>query len=386
MSEAAQLVVDVYGRTDVGCVRADNQDTFLVGDLDRRTLITPGDALVSPAGGRGPLLVVCDGMGGAAGGDVASDLAARVLWGQMIEAAATGDVQVCGRLLRRAARVANRRVWEEGRAQKHLRGMGTTMSAAGLAGTTVVLAQVGDSRAYLQRGQTLTQVTRDQSVVSALVHSGRITADEARDSIHANVILQALGVAKDLEVSLSVVELRRGDRLLLCSDGLHGPLGDEEIRGVLEEIADVREAVEVLVEEARAAGGPDNITALLAAFDGDALAPPASPEDLPRFIELDPAEEGERALTDTSWVARRLAARAGVVADPGPPRVPATGQHDMIRIPPTRPPLPRPTDEGEPLGPAAAALAERARIRPWMWGAALLCAAVVFMLVLFDLL
>jgi PPM family protein phosphatase len=385
VSEAPQLLVDVYGRTDVGCVRAENQDTFAVGDLDRGELITPGDALVVPEGGRGPILIVCDGMGGAAGGEVASDLAARVLWGQMVEAASAGDRHVYGRLLRRAARVANRRVWEDGRAHKHLRGMGTTMSAAGLAGTTVVLAQVGDSRAYLHRGQTLTQVTRDQSVVSALVHSGRITADEARESIHANVILQALGVAKDVEVSLSVVELRRGDRLLLCTDGLHGPLSDDEIRAVLEEAGDVREAVDTLIEEARAAGGPDNITAVLATFDGDALAAPASPEDLPRFIELDPAEEGDRALTDTSWVARRLAARAGVVDDPGPPVVPATGQHAIIRVPPTRPPRPRSEVDAE-LGPAGAALAERARVRPWMWVSTLLCAALVFLLVLFDVL
>jgi PPM family protein phosphatase len=386
VSGAPQLSVDVFGRTDVGCVRADNQDSFLVGDLDRGALITPGDALMVPDRGRGPVLVVCDGMGGVAGGEVASDLAARVMWGQMIEAASADDRHVYGRLLRRAARVANRRIWEEGRTHKHLRGMGTTMSAAGLAGSTVVLAQVGDSRAYLHRGQTLTQVTRDQSVVSALVHAGRITADEARDSIHANVILQALGVAKDVEVSLSVVELRRGDRLLLCSDGLHGPVSDDEILAILEEIPDVREAVETMVEEARAAGGPDNITAVLAAFDGEALAAPASPEDLPRFIELDPGEEGERALTDTSWVARRLAARAGVVDDPGPPVVPATGQYSMLRVPPTRPPRPRSAGDTAPLGPAGAALAERARVRPWMWVAAVLCAVLVFLLVLFDVL
>lgn len=337
MSESGPepVTVEIAALSDVGCVRERNEDSYVVADLTagKRDLIP--EVLTHHAGDKGSLFVVCDGMGGAAAGEVASALAVEVMYAEMAAAPpAHGDRAVFARLLRRAVRTANRRLFEESKKNPRHRGMGTTLSAAALSGDALVLAQVGDSRAYLARAGVLTQVTRDQSVVSALLHAGRLTPEEAKSYAHSNVILQALGVADDVEVSLSLVELRRGDVLLMCSDGLHGPVSDEALREAMAEYpTDLQSLAENMILRARAAGGPDNITAVLARFAGDGLKTPANEEDLPKFVEFDPAEEGERSLTTTSRVARRLAARAGVgdESSGGLPRtLPPTGQHAAL--------------------------------------------------------
>lgn len=319
----------IWGASDIGCVRDDNEDALAIGDLDAGVL-WDGAAPLTVAGARAALLVVCDGMGGAQGGEVASDLAARTVWSEMRDAHATDEVPVFARLLRRAVRAANLRVWDEGQREPSLRGMGTTLSAVGFAGTRAVIAQVGDSRVYVRRAGVLVQVTRDQSLISALVQAGRISQSEVRSAIGASAILQALGVADDVEPSLSVVDLRRGDRLLVCSDGLHGQVADGGLDAILGARDAPRDAAEALIAAARAAGGGDNITAIVCDVGGDDLPPPASEDDLPRYVEIDPREEGDRALTSTSYVARRLAARVGIGEDPGPPVVPATGQHLIV--------------------------------------------------------
>ncbi len=373
-----EVIAEVYARTDVGLARENNQDCFLVGDMDAGVQVA--DAAWRGAGARGPLLVVCDGMGGAAGGEVASRLAADVLWGEMRAARPPSERDIYARVLRRAVRLANRRIWEEGQKTPKLRGMGTTVSAAGLAGDALIVAQVGDSRAYVQRGSTLTQVTRDQSIVSALVHAGRITPDEARSSVQSNMILQALGAALDVDVGLSVVDLRRGDRLLLCSDGLHGAVPDEMLRATLASCPDLDEAVNTLITLAHRAGAPDNVTAVVARFGGEGLREPASEEDLPRFTEMNPQEEGDRALATTSWVNRRLAARAGIGDDPGPPVLPTTGQHPVYS---------GPVGEGaggaaSPADPAGAALAQRERLGLVAWMLAALAAIALLAWLLWD--
>ena len=326
------LELAIYGASDIGSVRDDNEDAFAIGDLDKARLWDGTDEQIT-SGPRAAILVVCDGMGGAQGGEVASDLAARVVWEEMRDAQATHEVAVYARLLRRAVRAANRRVFEHAKQEPSLRGMGTTLSAVGFAGSHAVIAQVGDSRVYVQRAGCLVQVTRDQSLISALLHAGRISQTEARPHVGGSAILQALGVGEDVDPSLSVVDLRRGDRVLLCSDGLHGLVADGGIATILHARANPRDAALSLIAAAKAAGGADNITAIVCDVDGDELVEPASEDDLPRYTELDPHEEGERALTSTSYVARRLAARIGIGDDPGPPVVPATGQHAIVRPP-----------------------------------------------------
>ncbi len=292
-----------------------------------------GTALHLIPGERGIMAVVCDGMGGAAAGDLASSLATKALWEEMHQSRPTDDRIVYARLLRRAVRVANRRVWEHSRQDMRLRGMGTTLSAAGLVGHELVVAQIGDSRAYILRGDHLVQITRDQSIAYALMQVGQLSEEEIQQSPFAHTILQALGVRRDVEVALSVVELRRGDRLLICSDGLHGCVNEEQLQAMLTANptdtvrTDPVRTVEQLLGAALEAGGPDNITMIVADFTGEGLPEVAGPDDLPSFIEIDPMEEGEQALANTSVVARRLAAQVGIGEDPGPTVVPATGQH-----------------------------------------------------------
>ena len=322
-----KLEVAIAAASDVGSVREHNEDSFLVGNLDGGTLVDPAEPWVATAD-RGAMLVVCDGMGGVEGGEVASELAAKVIWREMKETPATKDPEVFARLLRRATRVANHEVHALSRKEAGLRGMGTTVSAAGVVGDRLVVATVGDSRAYVLRAGTLVQVTRDQSLQSALLMAGH-APDEAERA--GSAILQALGVGQDVEPSLSIIELRRGDRVLLCSDGLHGLVGDPAISLLLSAPHTVTESVALLVTAARAAGGSDNITAVVADVAGERLQPPRGDDDLPTFREFDPQKEGDPALTSTSYVARRLAARIGLPTHSIPPSIPVTGQHPALR-------------------------------------------------------
>ena len=217
-----RLELEIAAGSDVGAVREHNEDHYLVGDLDGQRLVDPGE-LWRATVDRGPLLVVCDGMGGVEGGEVASELAAAAIWREMKATPATADPEVYARLLRRATRVANNDVFAMARREPGLRGMGTTVSAAGIAGDRLVIATVGDSRAYVLRAGVIVQVTRDQSLTSALLAAGH---DPHEAAGAGSAILQALGVGDDVEPSLSIIELRRGDRVLLSSDGLHGLVGD----------------------------------------------------------------------------------------------------------------------------------------------------------------
>jgi protein phosphatase len=279
----------LFGCTDVGLVREHNEDSFLLLRLDdgNREL----EALRKHGlGARGTLLVVCDGMGGAAAGEVASSLAVESLATTMLDPTLTPPPEgivddgktALGRKLRAATREANMRIYREARENLARSGMGTTMTAVLLSSGHAVIAQVGDSRAYIWRKGAFTQVTRDQSLVNQLLESGHITPEQAKFFEHSNVILQALGVQEDVEVQLSTVELRRGDRFMVCSDGLVGVVTDEEIAEVMAQIDDPEEAAKLLIELANTAGGPDNITVIVAHADGEPLAEPAA-EDVVRY-------------------------------------------------------------------------------------------------------
>jgi protein phosphatase len=327
----AGLEVLVAAASDVGQVREHNEDHLFVGDLDMKlpVEVAPEQSPYRAQGDRGPLLVVCDGMGGVDGGEIASELAAQVMWREMKSTPATRDPEVFARLLRRAARVANHDVHAMARREPGLRGMGTTLSAAGVVSDRLIIATVGDSRAYVLRAGALVQVTRDQSLQSALIAAGH---SEGEAASAGGAILQALGVGPDVEPSLSIIDLRKGDRVLLCSDGLHGLVGDPALALLMSEPHSVTEAVKLLIAAARAAGGSDNITAIVAEVTGDRLRPPKDDDDLPTFREFDPQQEGDPALTSTSYVARRLAARIGIPSTASiPPSIPVTGQHPVLR-------------------------------------------------------
>jgi protein phosphatase len=279
--------VEVVGRTEVGQVREHNEDSYLILGLDSGTREMAA-LRRHDLGEHGTLLVVCDGMGGAAAGEVASNMAIESLAETMrkegVPPPPEGKVDdgptSLGRKLRSSARDANTQIFKEARQNLARSGMGTTMTAVLLSGTDAYIAQVGDSRAYVFRAGAFTQVTRDQSLVNQLLESGHITPDQAKFFEHSNVILQALGVQEDVEVQLSRVALRRGDKFLVCSDGLVGVVTDEEIAAVLGAVEDLEDAARMLCELANGAGGPDNITVIVARVGGEALPEPTAADAL----------------------------------------------------------------------------------------------------------
>ncbi|HEY3356701.1 MAG TPA: PP2C family serine/threonine-protein phosphatase [Polyangia bacterium] len=295
MAAEPDITVEVFGRTDIGLVREHNEDNFLVADLSRGERSLRPEARSYSLGATGSLFVVCDGMGGAVAGEVASQMGVETVYEAMKDGAAPLAPAVFVRRLRAAVQEANRRIFAYAREDSARSGMGTTCTAAGLVDGRLVLAQIGDSRGYILRQGVLTQVTRDQSLANQLIEAGQMTPEEARDFEHANIILQALGVMERVEVALTAVDLRRGDLLLLCSDGLSGPVPDNEIATILRESPEPLEACRRLTEAARSAGAPDNITVIVARFAGAALPDPTA-EDLVRCVPHDPgAGEGDEA-------------------------------------------------------------------------------------------
>ena len=175
-------------------------------------------------------------MGGAAAGEIASQLAVDILYERMVDGLDEGHALTRDEIARRLVRAiesAGLRIFQEAKLDCSRRGMGTTVTAAALVDDHLFFAQVGDSRAYLLRGGQLVQVTRDQSLVNQLIEAGQLTEEEAETFEHNNIILQALGTADTVQVDLTFCELRKGDVMLLCSDGLSGMVRFEDIREVL---------------------------------------------------------------------------------------------------------------------------------------------------------
>ncbi|MBO0747942.1 MAG: Stp1/IreP family PP2C-type Ser/Thr phosphatase, partial [Acidimicrobiaceae bacterium] len=253
--------------TDVGLVRANNEDRYLVAE---------------------PLFAVADGMGGHAAGEVASSTAVRSLKENFTDHTPAG--------LAAAARAANRAVWEEAQASPDLRGMGTTLVALALVGDPgreqLAVANVGDSRLYRLHLGELYQVTSDHSLVGQMVASGALTPEEAEVHPRRNVLTRALGVDPDVDVDLVTVEAEQGDRYLLCSDGLPRELSDDQMASILRRLAGPDEAARELVEKARAHGGSDNVTVVLIdVADTDGRGAGAAPA-------LEAADPGLEASSD----------------------------------------------------------------------------------------
>ena len=225
--------------TDTGRARDHNEDTFAIEAQPERA-----DA--------GMLFVVCDGMGGFASGEVASSIAAETITPQYYAARGEPDAA-----LRGAFAEANERIYKRGRGK-----MGTTGVAALFLEDSVLVANVGDSRAYLIRSGELRQITRDHSFVEEQVSAGVITANQARESSYRNIITRALGHRPQVEVDLFAEQLLPGDRVLLCSDGLHGQVETDEIAAIAG-MGPLDAGVARLIGLANERGGPDNITAVL---------------------------------------------------------------------------------------------------------------------------
>jgi PPM family protein phosphatase len=282
-AETKSVSVHLFARTDVGQVREHNEDNFLVADLTQRSRGLLEANRKCNVAGHGSLFAVCDGMGGAAAGEVASQLAVDILYEKMIDGVPADRVIERNELARRLVRSvesAGLRIFQEAKADRTRRGMGTTVTAAALVDEVLFLAQVGDSRGYILREGQLVQVTRDQSLVNQLIEAGQLTEEEAETFEHNNIILQALGTADTVQVDLTYVDLRKGDTLLLCSDGLSGMVRFDEIRDTLLQFGEPLDACKALTEKANQAGGHDNITVVVVKFDGSALKEAADAEPL----------------------------------------------------------------------------------------------------------
>jgi protein phosphatase len=232
------MKVRVGASTDVGRARERNEDAYLS----------------SP-----PLYAVADGLGGHRGGDVASSLALHVLeeiakpgmWGQLSE----------------QIREANRAILEQARGDRSLAGMGTTITAAFMDEDELHLAHVGDSRAYLLRAGEFSPLTEDHTLVHRMVQEGKISPEEAEHHPQRNIVVRALGVDDPVEVDEITIPVQKGDRVLLCSDGLYSMVPDERIQEALQASGDPQEASVRLVDLANDAGGLDNITVVVLDFD-----------------------------------------------------------------------------------------------------------------------
>lgn len=236
------LVLVAAARTDVGRVRSGNEDAYLV---------------------KHPVYAIADGMGGHRGGAEAAGLAMRTLASRASDLASADREALVEALVD-----ANRAILLAADEDDALRGMAATCTAALVRGRVALIAHVGDSRAYLLRGGRLAQLTDDHSVVAQLVREGRLSPEAAAIHPGRSVVYRALGTERDVDVDTLDVVLEAGDRLLLCSDGLSNMLTNGEIAAVLRAVAETGPAVEALVARANAAGGADNITAVLVDVHG----------------------------------------------------------------------------------------------------------------------
>jgi PPM family protein phosphatase len=300
------MLVELHAKTDVGRVRRGNEDNFLLLDLATARTWSGSDGPENPEdlrrfdiGDQGLVMVVSDGMGGALAGDVASRMAIEavrdVLTGNNANGPECDPDSSLVDCLKHATMQANRNIHYKSLEDSRCSGMGATLTGAAVKDDKLDLIQVGDSRAYVMRGQQIRLATKDQSLVQQLVDVGQISEAEAETHMFRNVILQALGAQNELTPATARIQLRQGDMLLLCSDGLSGKLRNEEIREIVAAAGDLGAACSALVAEANNRGGEDNITVVLARFTGEELR---DPNDDRITVELPPMEE-DRTLDET---------------------------------------------------------------------------------------
>src|SRR5215471_5531575 len=248
------LAVEAAGKSDVGCVRTNNEDNF---GYDLRCGI----------------FAVCDGMGGQAAGEVASKLGIDVLLSYFRGAAGSGEYPQVGApvdglsreatALTSAVRLANQTIFETGRQKEASAGMGSTVVAALIKDNALTIANVGDSRIYLMRQGVIQQLTQDHSLVMEQVRRGYLTREQAEHSEMQNIILKALGSEESVDPDVEDLVALAGDMLLMCSDGLTKYVRDEEILKLVSSAATLDQACGALIQAAKDRGGDDNITCLL---------------------------------------------------------------------------------------------------------------------------
>jgi len=237
-----------WGLTDPGCVRTQNQDAYQMEQLDKNTL----------------LCVVCDGMGGAKSGNVASSLAVDVFVQEVRRTWVPGmDREMVEQMLRGAVKLANFTVYDQAQTIEEFSGMGTTLVAMMLQGKEAVFVNVGDSRAYGFGRNGLRRITTDHSLVQMMVARGDLTPEQARVYPGKNYITRAIGTEAVVECDVFHVDLERGDCLLLCTDGLSNLLDDQEILFEVVHGVNKQQCCQRLLDIAKNRGAPDNVTCVM---------------------------------------------------------------------------------------------------------------------------
>ncbi|NRA34407.1 MAG: Stp1/IreP family PP2C-type Ser/Thr phosphatase [Polyangiaceae bacterium] len=262
-ASTGQLELSLFGLTDVGQIREHNEDNLIIADLSQGQRGIVESSQTQTVGPRGTLFGVCDGMGGAAAGEVASQMAVDIVYERLTTGESPTDREALARLVVGAIEEAGARIYEDARTDRTHRGMGTTSTIGAMLDNRIYFGQVGDSRAYLMRGDQFVQVTRDQSLVNQLIEAGQLTEEEAETFEHNNIILQALGTADSVQVDLTYADVRDGDTLMLCSDGLSGMLRDVELKAFILEHSDPAECCQAMITAANEAGGHDNVTVII---------------------------------------------------------------------------------------------------------------------------
>ena len=237
-----------WGLTDQGCVRAQNQDAYQIAQLDRNSL----------------LCVVCDGMGGAKSGNVASSLAVDVFVEEVRRCwMANSTQEKINQMLLSAVKLANFTVFDQAQQFEEFDGMGTTLVAVLIRGKKVTVVNVGDSRAYLANEDGICQITRDHSLVQMMVDRGELTPEQAKSYPGKNYITQAVGTESMVMGDLYHLDVSKGDYLLLCSDGLSNLLDDQEILFEIVHGVKKQNCCKRLLDIAKTRGAPDNVTSVL---------------------------------------------------------------------------------------------------------------------------
>lgn len=237
-----------WGLTDVGCTRAQNQDAFLMEQLDKHTL----------------LCVVCDGMGGAKSGNIASTLAADVFVQQIKQSWSGEYIQGnVDKMMKDAIKVTNFTVFDQSQQFEEFTGMGTTLVAVLTNGKWATIVNVGDSRAYLIDRAGIHQVTVDHSVVQLMVSRGELTPEQAKTYPGKSLITRAIGTETLVHCDIFHKKVTKGDYLLLCSDGLSNLLDDQEILFEVAHGQDKEKCCQRLLDIAKKRGAPDNVTSIL---------------------------------------------------------------------------------------------------------------------------
>lgn len=297
MSNNNKVHINVAGITDVGILRKNNEDSFLMADFRNGKTFPSSTQEVYNANENSFLMIVSDGVGGANAGEIASQLTVHSINESL--GRLSWVIPAHDRLIA-SVEQANYVVWNYGKESPAYRGMSATVTAILIEEDAAYIAQVGDSRAYLIRQNRVTQITTDQSLVELMISRGLLTPEQATEHPRKNIILQAVGLEELIQVDVRKLCLQQKDYLVLCSDGLSNNVLEQEILQIIKNTSSLSEACQLLVTLANERGGKDNITVVIAHLTGEGLPETSSreltrpPSVTPLFI-FDPDRDPEKS-------------------------------------------------------------------------------------------